>query len=313
MATTAQLSENSHPGFEGIKAALCLAELDANSNTASGMQPCLRQNGVGSRCSGKERDAESGLDYFLARYFSGAQGRFTSPDTPLLSQLGNPQMWNLYAYTANNPLRRVDPDGRNWFDVNGKWTWYEGSDVDASGKACKPGTTGCRHSDYANLIVFQKTGTNKYGATIGTLTLYGKGYDDVIAKSQAFSGGVPGKGPIPEGTFTIRLDIRDTVDPSDLRQIAGGAELKPFYGIQQTPADVGGYDVRWEWGAIRAALNEARGETRSQFLGNYLHGKNRPGDYTHGCIAERSEQILKLLLQMDPKVTRAIPVDVRRK
>jgi RHS repeat-associated protein len=28
----------------------------------------------------KERDTESGLDYFLARYYSGAQGRFTSPD-----------------------------------------------------------------------------------------------------------------------------------------------------------------------------------------------------------------------------------------
>jgi RHS repeat-associated protein len=30
--------------------------------------------------TGKERDAETGLDYFGARYFSGAQGRFTSQD-----------------------------------------------------------------------------------------------------------------------------------------------------------------------------------------------------------------------------------------
>ncbi|MCZ2077243.1 MAG: L,D-transpeptidase family protein [Bryobacterales bacterium] len=134
-----------------------------------------------------------------------------------------------------------------------------------------------------------------------------------MAQSPAFSGGVPGKGPVPEGTFTIRLDIRDTVDPSDLRMTAGGAELRQFYGIQQIPTDVGGYDVRWEWGSIRAALNEARGETRSAYQGNFLHGKNRPGDYTHGCIAERSEQILRLLLQMDPKLTHAVPVDVRRK
>jgi RHS repeat-associated protein len=28
----------------------------------------------------KDRDAETGLDYFLARYYSSAQGRFTSPD-----------------------------------------------------------------------------------------------------------------------------------------------------------------------------------------------------------------------------------------
>jgi hypothetical protein len=163
------------------------------------------------------------------------------------------------------------------------------------------------------LIVFQQTGTNQYGAATGTLTLYGSGYDDKIAQSLAFSGGVPGKAPVPEATFTIRLDIRDTVDPSDLRTTAAGTELKQFYGIQQIPADVGGYDVRWEWGSIRAALNEARGETRSAYQGNFLHGKNRPEDYTHGCIAERSEKILKLLLQMDPKVTRSVPVDVRRK
>jgi hypothetical protein len=30
--------------------------------------------------TGKERDAETGLDFFGARYYSGAQGRFTSPD-----------------------------------------------------------------------------------------------------------------------------------------------------------------------------------------------------------------------------------------
>jgi len=31
----------------------------------------------------KERDIETGLDYFLARYYSSAQGRFTSPDEPV--------------------------------------------------------------------------------------------------------------------------------------------------------------------------------------------------------------------------------------
>jgi RHS repeat-associated protein len=37
-----------------------------------------------TRFTGKERDAETGLDYFGARYLSSAQGRFTSPDEPLL-------------------------------------------------------------------------------------------------------------------------------------------------------------------------------------------------------------------------------------
>ena len=43
---------------------------------------------------------------------SSAQGRFTSPDRPFLDQhLGNPQSWNLYTYTRNNPLRFVDDQG----------------------------------------------------------------------------------------------------------------------------------------------------------------------------------------------------------
>lgn len=62
--------------------------------------------------TGKERDQETGLDYFGARYYSGAQGRFTTPDPLMASgKASNPQTWNRYAYTLNNPLRFVDPDG----------------------------------------------------------------------------------------------------------------------------------------------------------------------------------------------------------
>jgi RHS repeat-associated protein len=71
-----------------------------------------------TRISGKERDAESGLDYFGARYFSGPQGRFTSPDSTAYSKLGNPQSWNLYAYSFNNPLRFFDPTGNEVQAVN---------------------------------------------------------------------------------------------------------------------------------------------------------------------------------------------------
>ena len=61
----------------------------------------------------KERDAETGLDYFLARYYSAGQGRFTSPDPILISdqQSSNPQLWNLYNYATNNPLAVTDPTG----------------------------------------------------------------------------------------------------------------------------------------------------------------------------------------------------------
>lgn len=57
----------------------------------------------------------TGLDYVGTRYFSGAQGRLTSPD-PLsgtLLHVLNPQRWNMYAYAVNNPLVYTDPDGRD--------------------------------------------------------------------------------------------------------------------------------------------------------------------------------------------------------
>ncbi len=64
--------------------------------------------------TGKERDAETGLDYFGARYLSSAQGRWTSPDAPFADQhLEEPQSWNLYGYVRNNPLKYFDPNGRD--------------------------------------------------------------------------------------------------------------------------------------------------------------------------------------------------------
>jgi RHS repeat-associated protein len=67
--------------------------------------------------TGKERDAESGNDYFGARYYASSMGRFMSPDwsakiSPVpYAKLGDPQSLNLYAYVGNNPLSRADADG----------------------------------------------------------------------------------------------------------------------------------------------------------------------------------------------------------
>jgi RHS repeat-associated protein len=67
--------------------------------------------------TGKERDTESGNDYFEARYYSSSMGRFMSPDwsakeEPVpYAKMDNPQTLNLYAYMLNNPLGGVDADG----------------------------------------------------------------------------------------------------------------------------------------------------------------------------------------------------------
>ena len=70
-------------------------------------------DGVRQQFTQKERDNETGLDYFGARYYSSTQGRFNGTD-PLyveMKRLPYPQAWNLYTYTRNNPLRYIDDDG----------------------------------------------------------------------------------------------------------------------------------------------------------------------------------------------------------
>jgi RHS repeat-associated protein len=70
--------------------------------------------------TGKERDPESGLDNFGARYFGSIMGRFMSPDwsarpsTVPYSNLADPQSLNLYSYVRNNPTSLYDPTGHCW-------------------------------------------------------------------------------------------------------------------------------------------------------------------------------------------------------
>jgi RHS repeat-associated protein len=69
--------------------------------------------------TGKQRDSETGLDNFGARYYGGGNslGRFMTPDwaatpegVPYASFL-DPQTLNQYAYVRNNPMSKEDPDG----------------------------------------------------------------------------------------------------------------------------------------------------------------------------------------------------------
>jgi RHS repeat-associated protein len=145
--THVYLLENSRLGLAAFVTAQQPGFPSANRQNALGIPATVRQTRVGSRCSGKERDVETGLDYFQARYFSSAQGRFTSPDefkggivdaftnkdietnTALpYADITNPQSLNKYGYVLNNPLRYIDPDGhaehegafslvQDWLDV----------------------------------------------------------------------------------------------------------------------------------------------------------------------------------------------------
>jgi RHS repeat-associated protein len=83
-----------------------------------GLASCYGQSDASSQqFTGKEHDSETGLDYFIARYYSSPQGRFTGADLPLVDQYpSDPQSWNLYGYVRNSPLVRVDRDGHSSHD-----------------------------------------------------------------------------------------------------------------------------------------------------------------------------------------------------
>ena len=65
--------------------------------------------------AGMEKDAETSLDYVGARYYASQPGRFTTvdPALDLEAAILNPQLWNRYAYSLNDPLKFTDPDGRS--------------------------------------------------------------------------------------------------------------------------------------------------------------------------------------------------------
>jgi RHS repeat-associated protein len=82
--------------------------------------------------TGKERDSESNLDNFGARYYTSSYGRFMTPDWDAkptavpYANFGNPQSLNLYSYVENNPTTMGDPDGHQDEDADAEN--YESTD-----------------------------------------------------------------------------------------------------------------------------------------------------------------------------------------
>jgi RHS repeat-associated protein len=146
--------------------------------------PCTPAGGAQpKRFTGKERDTETGLDYFGARHYGASLGRFTTVDPTVNVQRGlvDPQRWNRYAYGLSNPFRYVDPDGRDvsiglTFTGN-DWTaeektaiigrvtdWYQGQDVGNvyvfdSATNAHGSWSSCCLSRYANLEVSSESST----------------------------------------------------------------------------------------------------------------------------------------------------------
>ena len=108
--------KKAHQGVAPQNLALHQGIAWSNSTSALGLRTLAVENRVGSRCTGKERDTESGLDYFGARHYASSMARWMSPDPINLTsaRLVNPtNTLNKYVYGGNNPLKYIDRDGED--------------------------------------------------------------------------------------------------------------------------------------------------------------------------------------------------------
>jgi RHS repeat-associated protein len=200
-----------HQGLPSRNPALYQGPSVCNSTTALGLQAAAVLNRIGSCSTGKERDTESGNDYFGARYYASSMGRFMSPDPlPWIHWqrgneddqnmfegfIANPQNFNLYAYVNNNPLNHTDPTGMNAC----------GTKDDSSCKVTvtirdrSKDSSGHYNDQYSGL-----KGNGAYNAT-ATVTVNGK-VTGIFLASTVPSG--PGYATIQDGTYNGTLTYHD--------------------------------------------------------------------------------------------------------
>ena len=134
--------------------------------------------------TGKERDTESGLDYFEARYYGSSMGRFISPDpSGLLAQSpADPQSWNLYAYARNNPLVNIDPTGLDCVYYNDPGDKVESVDHNSSSDEC--GQNGGNWEEG-----YTEAGWQNYNQKSGTWTGFSADSNNVYMYGGAAPGG----------------------------------------------------------------------------------------------------------------------------
>ena len=81
-----------------------------------GEETDLEQGKQNFKYNGKELDKTHGLDQYdyATRFMDPGMIRFTTVDP----HVENYFSWNPYVYVGNNPMRLVDPDGKDWWSTN---------------------------------------------------------------------------------------------------------------------------------------------------------------------------------------------------
>jgi RHS repeat-associated protein len=232
--------------------------------------------------TGKERDSESGLDNFGARYDASSLGRFMSPD-PMGGHRQDPQTLNRYAYVRNNPLSLTDPTGLDFYlsctpanggtstckqmqvgtDKNGKaqMAWVQGVTGNNGFTATQIG------NDANGNLVDRTTGTGAYtadvtgsgvqlsnGGTPATGIFLNKDVDLTGTNQiQSYDTVVQGSGNMSEFLFTF------TNSKMEANQTAAG-----FFSFAGTPGQAGDALMKAGFAFHKWGENSGMNEYRSR-------------------------------------------------
>jgi RHS repeat-associated protein len=264
--------------------------------------------------TGKERDAETGLDYFGARYMSAAQGRFTSPDAPFADQNPlDPQSWNLYGYVRNSPLRYVDSDGRECVSLDngtqgddGKGTPCPGAQLGTSDQVTS--TARAPETDYgwAGLAFRFVTGSLKPVETFNENDTYTQQLrqSKLIKKKVRIAGGLSCSGALPDGSVSEQYSTYPSSWRSD-KKIQDGVDFVTKPGSPDTAvASLGSFGMSYRTvgasgGSVRLAFSISNEKSYSSLARDAKAGYNSSG----GVLLNRPAWLGNMMRTVQENIT----------
>ena len=228
--------------------------------------------------SAKEKDAETGYSYFGARYYNSELSIWLSVD-PMSDKY--PSL-SSYTYCANNPIKLVDPNGEDWYEVENsetkqmevKWT-----DCKSQAEMDKANING----NYLGAVFMDIKGSKNEKLGAGN-NLFGEGAQ--LAKATVY--GPSGKDDIKEyDAFTMSSDfskygaIDDGVYTVNYRNPGKGGALASNWAVNNgNPVD-----------CLGGTNPNPNGYSSTQKNGIYIHRSNNNGDMlpkgqpvSTGCI-----------------------------